>query len=467
VLTRIEGSLRLRRALRRAGHGLPARSAAARPLGVKLELTHRCNLRCAFCYTDSPRHTLARTPDLDDDAWRRIVAEAIELGVIEAVVIGGEPLLRAPLALELMERLTAAGVGTTMTTNGWFLDDALADRLAPLAGLTVNVSIDGATPSVHDAARGVPGSWRRAVEAVHLLLERSVRAQVIHVVTPDNRDGMGDFLEQMWVLGVEAVLLVPVAQVGAAARSPRWRVGARGLQVAARESRRRHPGMEVVPEPLLGGSLADQGRRAPASLLVRPSGVVQVDSLHPFAFGNAATDGVGECWRRIAAGWDDPAIDRWARGIGNLAEISASPLVPYRDDPVEAADWEPDTGATATPAPALPAAATARPGAGPDDGLVRALALGRRHRVAAVRTAQDGMGGRYVRVTGTGRVNRLNHTAAAVMDAVAVGIVADAAAALRARHPGVAPGTAERDALAAVRVLRRRGILAPLGRNGR
>jgi hypothetical protein len=98
---------------------------------------------------------------------------------------------------------------------------------------------------------------------------------------------------------------------------------------------------------------------------------------------------------------------------------------------------------------------------------VRTLALGRRHPLARLRTAQDGMGGRYVRVTGTGRVNRLNHTAAAVMDAVAAGTVADAAAALRARHPGLAPGAAERDALAAVRMLRRRGILAPLGRNGR
>jgi hypothetical protein len=271
----------------------------------------------------------------------------------------------------------------------------------------------------------------------------------------------------MWVLGVEAVLLVPVAQVGAAARSPRWRVGARGLQAAARESRRRHPDMEVVPEPLLGGSLADQGRRAPASLLVRPSGVVQVDSLHPFAFGNAATDGVGECWRRIAAGWDDPAIDRWARGIGNLGEIAATPLVPYRDDPVAAEGWEPDATAPTAPAPPLPATAAARPGADGDGGLVRALALGRRHRLAAVRTAQDGMGGRYVRVTGTGRVNRLNRTAATVMDAMAGGTVADAAAALCARHPGLAPAAAEHDALAAVRVLRRRGILAPLGRNGR
>src|SRR5438046_10064269 len=92
-------------------------SAPVRPVGVKLELTHACNLRCGFCYTDSPRHTLARTPDLADEDWLAVVDEAIALGVLEAVVTGGEPLLRRDLTLEVIERLDAAGAGTTLHTN--------------------------------------------------------------------------------------------------------------------------------------------------------------------------------------------------------------------------------------------------------------------------------------------------------------------------------------------------------------
>src|SRR5690242_11193879 len=71
------------------------------PVGVKLELTHLCNLKCPFCYTDSPRHTRAKSVDLTDDEWRLIAADAIETGVLEAVVTGGEPLLRRELTLEL------------------------------------------------------------------------------------------------------------------------------------------------------------------------------------------------------------------------------------------------------------------------------------------------------------------------------------------------------------------------------
>ena len=69
-------------------------------MGAKLELTHACNLRCGFCYTDSPRHTLLRTPDLPDEAWHRIAIEAADLGVIELVLTGGEPFLRRDLVLE-------------------------------------------------------------------------------------------------------------------------------------------------------------------------------------------------------------------------------------------------------------------------------------------------------------------------------------------------------------------------------
>lgn len=96
-------SLAVQRLARRLGRGivrLPhATEPPERPVGVKLELTYRCNLLCPFCYTDSPRRTREGAADLDDGTWRRVVEEALELGVIEAVVTGGEPLLRLDLSL--------------------------------------------------------------------------------------------------------------------------------------------------------------------------------------------------------------------------------------------------------------------------------------------------------------------------------------------------------------------------------
>src|SRR3954465_15154756 len=126
----------MRRLARRVGWGprAPPAPAPERPVGAKLELTYACNLRCGFCYTDSPRHTLQRTPELSDAQWREVVGQSLQLGIAEAVVTGGEPFLRRELTLGVVETLAEAGVGVTLNTNGWFVDAAGAERLRGPAG---------------------------------------------------------------------------------------------------------------------------------------------------------------------------------------------------------------------------------------------------------------------------------------------------------------------------------------------
>ena len=203
----IKAAARVRRTPRYAARRLaraarPARrSPLDRPIGVKLELTHRCNLRCGFCFTDSPRRTLEGTPDVSDATWLRVAEDAIAAGVIEAVVTGGEPLLRKELALTVIEKFAEAGVAVSLVTNGWFVDEAVADRIAAIGDVRVHVSVDGASPEVHDAVRGVPGSWRRAMRAIDLLLARGVPVQVNHTISSANAATLQSCLEHLWLLG--------------------------------------------------------------------------------------------------------------------------------------------------------------------------------------------------------------------------------------------------------------------------
>lgn len=333
----IDESFTLRRLARRAGWRSDALrpQAPRRPVGIKLELTHRCNLRCGFCYTDSPRHTLARTADLSDEQWLKIADEAAELATAEVVLSGGEPLLRRELVLELLGLLAGRGVGLALNTNGWFVDDAVADRLAAIEGLRVDISIDGATAALHDEARGVPGSWKRAVQATSRLLARGVRVDVVQVVTPENERALGDFLAQMHALGVTWVHLTPVVEIGAAARGGRWKVNRRRIRrVAARFRREQGGDMRVVVQPGNAQILAVHDEVAPATMLVRPSGAVLTDSLHPFAFGHAVEEGLHACWQRVIDGWRDPRVSTWAGSLRHHRDIPRSGVVPYLDDEV-------------------------------------------------------------------------------------------------------------------------------------
>lgn len=460
---RLEHSFGWGRLLWRLGRRPPRSLTEApdRPIGAKFEITYACNLRCGFCYTDSPRHTLQRTPELSDEQWREVVRQSLDLGIVEAVVTGGEPFLRRELTLGVIEELAGAGVGVTLNTNGWFVDEEVAARLGALRGVTAHVSLDGARASLHDGSRGVPGSWRRAVEGIDRLLRAGVGVCVVHVVTPENAAAVPDFLEQMWTLGVPWVRMTPVVVTGAAARGGDWSISRRALQEAADGFKREHgEAMRVVLQPGTGGSISLQGREAPGSYLVRPNGDVRPDSMRPFSFGNALEDGVAACWTSICEGWDDERINSWANSLKKPGDLAQSSLVAYLDDEVPIAGGS-GTGGSGREAK-VPERTPPKP-ADPQTELrdaqetVRGLAASRRYRHTPLRwTGSERQ--RFVRLANDGTYLRLNESGGVVMDALDGGTLADAAGALRARYD-IDTERAREDAEATTRELLRRGVV--------
>src|SRR3954451_18901185 len=62
---------------------------------LRVSLTDRCNLRCAYCMPEEGLAWLPRPALLTDDEVSRLVRIAVErLGVTEVRFTGGEPLLR-------------------------------------------------------------------------------------------------------------------------------------------------------------------------------------------------------------------------------------------------------------------------------------------------------------------------------------------------------------------------------------
>jgi MoaA/NifB/PqqE/SkfB family radical SAM enzyme len=407
---------------------------------------------------------------MEDAEWRRIVEQTIELGVIEAVVTGGEPLLRRDLTLEVVERLTAAGVMTTLNTNGWFVDEAVAERLAS-CGARVHISIDGASAELHDASRGVRGSWRRAVNAIDMLLSRGARVQVVHVVTPRNEATFGELLEQMRVLGPSSVRVTPVGKIGAASRGGEWAVDVPGLERTVKRFGAPPRPRVLMSDTVVAGVVAIE--RAPQAFLVRPNGAFLADSQHPFSFGHAGRQPLTECWRGLRERWRSDQVEDWRRGARNPDQAAERELVAYRDEEVPVAGIEPEPGSTtkagadleraieilATKAPEFP-----RDGRGDMQSAsdrVRELALHRRYRLAPVRWSGSSGGQRLVRVIASGDVRALNSSAGQIMDALDGGCTEDAISALLRANPGISPAQAERDAFTAVGALVEAGIAVP------
>ncbi len=394
--------------------------------------------------------------------------QSLGLGIVEAVVTGGEPFLRRELTLGVIEDLAGEGVGVTLNTNGWFVDEEVAARLGALRGVTAHVSLDGARAGLHDGSRGVPGSWRRAVEGIDRLLGAGVGVCVVHVVTPENAAAVPDFLEQMWTLGVPWVRITPVVVTGAAARGGDWSISRRALQEAADAFRQKHgEAMRIVLQPGTGGSVTLQGREAPGSYLVRPNGDVRPDSMRPFTFGNAIEDGVAACWESICEDWDDERINRWADSLKKPGDLARSDLVAYLDDEVSIAGGSGTGGSgreAKVPEPTAPKPTDPAVELREAQEAVRKLAAARQYKHTPLRwTGSERQ--RFVRLAGDGTYLRLNESGGVVMDALDGGTLADAASALRGRY-GIDAEHAREDAEATTRELLRRGVVMAADASG-
>jgi len=115
-------------------HGRPLRS-------LRISVTDRCNIRCAYCMPEHEYAWLPRTDLLSFEEIARIVRVFASLGVDRLRLTGGEPLLRRDLP-SLIDRLSSPGQlrDLALTTNGILLaGQAGALRRAGLHRATVSL----------------------------------------------------------------------------------------------------------------------------------------------------------------------------------------------------------------------------------------------------------------------------------------------------------------------------------------
>jgi cyclic pyranopterin phosphate synthase len=108
---------------------------------LRVSVTDRCNLRCAYCMPQDPVW-YPRAALLTFEEIERVARIAASLGVRRLRITGGEPLVRRDLP-DLVARVARVpGIDDlSMTTNGVLLG-AFAKSLAGAGLLRINVSLD-------------------------------------------------------------------------------------------------------------------------------------------------------------------------------------------------------------------------------------------------------------------------------------------------------------------------------------
>ncbi len=176
-----------------------------------------CNLACDYCCVLSSPRAAPRIVGVE--SFARLVEAASGVGVRELYLTGGEPFMLTDLDTRL--RIATRALPTTVLTNAMLFHGERRRRLEalPRDGLTLQISLDAATPELHDRHRGI-GSFASALAGIRLAIDLGFRVRVAATLGADAGDTaakLGELFDDLR-LDADQRVVRRVAHQGAANR---------------------------------------------------------------------------------------------------------------------------------------------------------------------------------------------------------------------------------------------------------
>jgi len=146
------------------------------PEKIFIEITRECNLHCAMCkmwtLKDLP-HALKTEKKIDIvnqlGSWYAELRKNNDRIIPPTIVFtGGETFLKRDEILKLSKLSRLWGINTAINTNGTLIENFASEIIINGPDYLV-ISIDSHNPKIHDAMRGVNGTFRKAINSLKAL----------------------------------------------------------------------------------------------------------------------------------------------------------------------------------------------------------------------------------------------------------------------------------------------------------
>jgi radical SAM protein with 4Fe4S-binding SPASM domain len=179
-------------------YGIKKPMSLVAPFLVVWDFTHKCNLRCKHCYSNSG---VADPDELTTEQALRVVDMLAEAHVTALAFSGGEPITRSDF-FTVARYASDKGLYISLASNGTLLTKETAVKLKEAGVNYVDISIDGATAKTHDEFRGVPGAYDKAVAGLKNCIDADICACIATTVGKNNMSELPaiiDLAEQLHV----------------------------------------------------------------------------------------------------------------------------------------------------------------------------------------------------------------------------------------------------------------------------
>ncbi len=177
------------------------------------EVTQSCDLACKHCRAAA--QPLAHPGQLTNAEAKALIDQIAVLHVPIFVLTGGDPLKR-PDIFGLIRYAAGQDVCVALTPSATpMLTRDAVFRLKDAGLVRLGISLDGSTPEIHDAFRGVPGTWARTLQAIEWANEAGIPIQVHTTISRHNAhdlDNLCALFEKLAIVMWNVFFLVPVGR---------------------------------------------------------------------------------------------------------------------------------------------------------------------------------------------------------------------------------------------------------------
>ena len=157
-------------------------------LGIGLELTRKCNLKCIYCYAEAGKPLPA---ELEFNEILDVVNQALALGVKKIGIIGGGEPLIYPMLRRLMEVICSSGQAkVSVFTNGTLMSAEWASFFFD-QGISIVQKLNSLNETVQDFLTGKRGTYEAIMRSLDWLFAAGYPAgqanlTIETVVLPEN-----------------------------------------------------------------------------------------------------------------------------------------------------------------------------------------------------------------------------------------------------------------------------------------
>ena len=155
------------------------------PGNVMLDLTWRCDHKCAFCYNPVENR---KNGDPPGETSKNIIRTLAGWGVHEILYLGGEPTLHSDFDT-ILELGASLGLKQRIVTNGGHINKRRAKLMAEL-NVETGVSLHSAKPDIHDRLTGYRGAYSKATQSLDNMASAGVKVFIQYSPTQLDEAGL-------------------------------------------------------------------------------------------------------------------------------------------------------------------------------------------------------------------------------------------------------------------------------------